>query len=115
MIEAVFATGLPFAKCAELPSALLALGRLLPVCAGVRQWGAVALDLAYVSAGRFDGFWERRLNIWDLAAGLILVREAGGLAGPIQADGDILSGGEIICANESLYENLVKTVRNPAG
>ena len=115
MIEAVFATGLPFAGRAELPAALRDLGRLLPVCAGVRQWGAAALDLAYVSAGRFDGFWERRLNIWDLAAGLILVREAGGLADSIQADGDILSDGEIICANENLYENLIETIRNPAG
>ena len=115
MIEAVFATGLPFAGRAELPSALRDLGRLLPVCAGVRQWGAAALDLAYVSAGRFDGFWERRLKIWDLAAGLILVREAGGLADSIQADGDILSDGEIICANENLYENLIETIRNPTG
>ena len=115
MIESVFATGLPFAGRAELPSALRDLGRLLPVCAGVRQWGAAALDLAYVSAGRFDGFWERRLKIWDLAAGLILVREAGGLADSIQADGDILSDGEIICANENLYENLIETIRNPTG
>src|SRR5690606_32514723 len=78
MIESIFATGLPFAGSSDLPPTLKDLARLLPACAGVRRWGAAALDLAYVAAGRYDGYWERRLNAWDLAAGVILVREAGG-------------------------------------
>ena len=112
MIEAVFATGLPFAGRADLPASLRDLGRLLPVCAGVRQSGSAALDLSYVAAGRFDGFWERRLNVWDLAAGLIVLREAGGLASPIDKSCDILGDGEIICSNEPLYETFLAAIRN---
>ena len=114
MIEAVFATGLPFAGRADLPASLRDLGRLLPVCAGVRQSGSAALDLSYVAAGRFDGFWERRLNVWDLAAGLIILREAGGLASPIDESLDILGDGQIICSNEPLYETFLAAVRNAA-
>ncbi len=112
MIEACFATGLPFGGRSDLPETLKDLGRLLPVCAGVRRWGAAALDLAYVAAGRYDGFWERRLNAWDMAAGLLIVREAGGLAEPIRKGGDILTDGEIICANEPLFEGFARIVRN---
>lgn len=86
MIESVFATGLPFANNAYLPATLKDLGQLLPQCAGVRRWGAAALDLAYVAAGRYEGYWERGLKPWDLAAGIVLVREAGGLVEPIRED-----------------------------
>ena len=77
----------------------------------MRRWGSAALDLAYVAAGRYDGYWERRLNAWDLAAGLVIVREAGGLAEPIEAGGDIVADGTIICANEQLFSPLGKLVR----
>jgi myo-inositol-1(or 4)-monophosphatase len=79
MREAVFATGIPYGAKRTLPATLQDLARLMPECAGVRRWGAAALDLAYVAAGRYDGFWERELSPWDIAAGLVLVREAGGL------------------------------------
>jgi myo-inositol-1(or 4)-monophosphatase len=111
MIESIFATGLPFGGREELPDTLRELGRILPVCAGVRRWGAAALDLAYVAAGRYDGYWERRLNAWDIAAGLLIVREAGGLAEPIDPRGDMLRDGTIVCANDSLFEPLAKLVR----
>jgi len=111
MIESIFATGLPFGGRPDLPDTLQELARILPGCAGVRRWGTASLDLAYVAAGRYDGFWERRLNAWDLAAGLILVREAGGLAEPLEKDGDILGDGAMICANEALFDPLVKLVR----
>lgn len=111
MIESVFATGLPFGGRPDLPDTLRELGRVLPGCAGVRRWGSAALDLAYVAAGRYDGYWERRLNAWDLAAGLVIVREAGGLAEPIDANGDILADGAMICANEALFDPLCKLVR----
>ena len=112
MIESVFSTGLPFAGRSDLPETLKELGRVLPGCAGVRRWGAAALDLAYVAAGRYDGFWERRLNAWDIAAGLIIVREAGGLAEPVDPAGNIIEDGTIICANEPLFAPLAKLVRN---
>ena len=111
MIESVFSTGLPFGGRADLPETLQDLARLMPTCAGVRRWGAAALDLAYVAAGRYEGYWERRLNAWDLAAGVILVKEAGGLVQPLNADGDILLDGEIICANEPIFENFAKIIR----
>lgn len=111
MIEAVFATGLPFGGRADLPETLHDLARVLPGCAGVRRWGSAALDLAYVAAGRYDGFWERSLNAWDLAAGLVIVREAGGLIEPIDKNGDIVEDGEVICANEPLFDPLCKLIR----
>jgi myo-inositol-1(or 4)-monophosphatase len=111
MIESIFATGLPFGGRSDLPATLKDLGRLMPVCAGVRRWGAASLDLAYVAAGRYDGFWERRLKPWDLAAGLIIAKEAGGLAEAINPAGDILSEGEIICANEAIYSSFAKVIR----
>ncbi len=112
MIESIFATGLPFGGRPDLPITLQELARIMPTCAGVRRWGAAALDLAYVAAGRYDGFWERRLNAWDLAAGIIIVREAGGLVEPLNPDGDILSDGEVICANEPLFEGFAKIIRD---
>ena len=111
MIEAIFATGLPFGGRSDLPDTLQDLARILPTCAGVRRWGAAALDLAYVGAGRYDGFWERRLHSWDMAAGLLIAREAGALVEPLRPGGDILEDGEIICANERIFEQFAATIR----
>jgi myo-inositol-1(or 4)-monophosphatase len=111
MIESIFATGLPFGGRSDLPATLQDLARLMPVCAGVRRWGSAALDLAYVASGRYDGFWERRLNSWDLAAGMLIVKEAGGLVEPMNPAGDVLTDGEIICANEAIFSSFAKVVR----
>ena len=111
LIESVFSTGLPFAGRSDLPLTLRELARLMPVVAGVRRWGAASLDLAYVAAGRYDGYWERRLQSWDIAAGSLIVREAGGLVEPLNPNGNIVEDGEIICANEPLFEQLAKIVR----
>ena len=111
MIESIFATGLPFAGRSDLPETLQDLARLLPVTAGVRRFGAASLDLAYVAAGRYDGFWERRLQPWDMAAGLVIAREAGGLVEPINPQGDILEDGEVVCANEAIFSTFAKVVR----
>ena len=96
MNEAIFATGLPWAGRSDLPETLQDLARLLPVCSGVRRFGAASLDLAYVAAGRYDGFWERRLHAWDIAAGIVILREAGGLIEPLEPDADLLTGGAMI-------------------
>tara|TARA_R110002094_G_scaffold43417_10_gene55542 strand:- start:251 stop:1036 length:786 start_codon:yes stop_codon:yes gene_type:complete len=111
MIESIFATGLPFGGRSDLPATLQDLARIMPTCAGVRRFGSAALDLAYVAAGRYDGFWERRLNAWDLAAGVIIVKEAGGLVEPLNPKGDILSDGEIICSNEAIFSSFSKVIR----
>lgn len=111
MIESIFATGLPFGGRSDLPETLKDLGRLLPTCAGVRRWGAAALDMAYVAAGRYDGFWERRLHAWDLAAGIVIVREAGGLVQPLDETRDILEDGAVICANQAIFDQFAKAIR----
>lgn len=111
LIESIFATGLPFAGRADLPETLQDLARLLPATAGVRRFGSAALDMAYVAAGRYEGFWERRLHAWDLAAGIIIVKEAGGLAESIDPEASIVESGEVICSNEPIFESFAKVVR----
>ncbi|MFK7869465.1 MAG: inositol monophosphatase family protein [Roseobacter sp.] len=111
MIEALFATGVPFGGRMDLPDTLKEIARVAPACSGIRRWGAAALDLAYVAAGRYDGYWERRLNAWDLAAGLIIVREAGGLVEAIEPTGNSLEDGTVLCCNEPLFGPLAKLVR----
>ena len=112
MLECLFATGIPFGGRRDLPDALQDMARLMPACAGVRRWGAAALDLAYVAAGRFDGYWERGLQAWDMAAGLLLVREAGGFAEPIRAGDDLLSSGTVIGANSAIFNSFAGVIRN---
>ncbi len=112
MHEAVFATGVPFSTKKTLPATLADLARLMPACAGMRRWGVASLDLAYVAAGRFDGYWERELQPWDIAAGILLVKEAGGLIGPVREGYDILEKGALICANENLFAPLTKIIRD---
>ena len=105
----LFGTGLPFGGRRGLPEMLGELGRMMPRTAGVRRWGTASLDLAYVAAGRFDGFWERALKPWDVAAGMILVREAGGLVGTIGETAetqDPLPSGDIIAAAPGAYGHL---------
>ena len=111
MLECIFATGVPFGGRPTLPATLQDLARLMPVCAGVRRWGAAALDLAYVAAGRYDGYWERGLNPWDIAAGLLLVREAGGFTGPIQEGASIFESRGCVAANTHAFETLTSIVR----
>lgn len=114
MVEAVFATGIPYAGSGPLPAVLQDLARLMPRCAGVRRWGAAALDLAYVAAGRFDGYWERGIKPWDIAAGLILVREAGGFVEPIREthEGALADAAQIIAGNSNLFQGFAEVIRS---
>jgi myo-inositol-1(or 4)-monophosphatase len=91
MSHALLATGIPFSEYGDHEQFLNELRRVMPAVSGVRRPGAAALDLAYVAAGRYDGFWERGLSAWDFAAGVVLVREAGGFVSeidgrPVHAD-----------------------------
>jgi myo-inositol-1(or 4)-monophosphatase len=115
MREAVFATGIPFAAVAPARRLAFArtLGTLMPQVAGIRRFGSAALDLAWVAAGRYDGYWELGLKPWDYAAGLLLVREAGGYA--TNPDGgevvwDAGHGGDIVAANPALHSRLLEPV-----
>ncbi|ETX28930.1 inositol monophosphatase family protein [Roseivivax isoporae] len=77
LTPALFATGIPFGDMPHIDAHARDIARLVPQCAGVRRMGAAALDLAWVAAGRYDGFWERRLRPWDIAGGLVIMRAAG--------------------------------------
>jgi myo-inositol-1(or 4)-monophosphatase len=112
MIESLFATGIPFGGRADLPETIKDVAKIAPSVAGIRRFGAAALDLAYVAAGRYEGFWERRLNSWDMAAGLVIVREAGGFIEPLNPKGDIFADGEVICANEAIFSTFAKVIRS---
>ena len=112
MAECLFATGLPWAGRSDLPETLQDLARILPACAGVRRFGSAALDLACVAAGRCDGFWERRLHAWDVAAGIIILKEAGGLIEPLDPSGDLIADGALVCANDAVFDAFAKVVRS---
>lgn len=112
LIESLFATGMPFGGRRELPAMLGDQARLLPACAGVRSWGSAALNLAYVAAGRYEGYWERGLSAWDIAAGILLVREAGGFIEPLTPGEDELASGEIIAANGEVFDSFARIIRN---
>jgi myo-inositol-1(or 4)-monophosphatase len=86
------------------------LDRVSAEVAGVRRLGTASLDLAYVAAGRLDGFWEYGLKPWDMAAGIVLVREAGGLVGRLE-DGDLLEAGTLVAANQGIYPRLMELLR----
>ena len=111
MNEALFSTGLPFADRGDYARTYKELSRLLPITSGVRRFGAAALDLAYVAAGRYDGFWEWDLKPWDLAAGIVIVKEAGGLVEAMDPAGNPIETGDIICGNGELFERFAKIIR----
>jgi myo-inositol-1(or 4)-monophosphatase len=79
--------------------------------AGLRRFGAASLDLAFVAAGRLDGYWERNLSSWDVAAGTIIVREAGGIVSCVDGESDPLKTGHVICGNEFIHAEMVKILR----
>ncbi len=113
--EAVIATGTPWHGKSEDAHTGFAreIAAMTPACAGIRRYGSAALDLAWVAAGRFDGFWERGLKAWDIAAGIVLVREAGGHIGEIDG-GDVMSTGNIVAGNEDLEPLIRQQLRHAA-
>ena len=103
--EAVFATGIPFAGVPRKPEFTQILARIMPQVAGVRRFGSAALDLAWTAAGRYDGYWELGIKPWDMAAGLVMVREAGGFATD-PAGADPWPGGDVVAGNPALQGRL---------
>lgn len=110
--DAVVATGLPPARRQSYSELAAELDSLTPRTAGIRRLGSAALDLAYVAAGRFDGFWEQGLHPWDMAAGIVLVREAGGLVGEIDGGSNMMVSSNILAANDRLYDDFAAALRN---
>lgn len=111
---ALLGTGIPFRAHQDLDRYVDGLRRLLPDTAGVRRIGSAALDLAYVACGRFDGFFELSLNVWDVAAGVLLVQEAGGIVADWTGNPEALRTGDIVAANPKLLRAMLQRLNAPA-
>jgi myo-inositol-1(or 4)-monophosphatase len=112
LADTVVACGLPHAGRGDLTLFRSELAAVQAQVAGLRRFGAAALDLAWVAAGRFDAFWERNLSIWDMAAGVLMVREAGGYATDVDGGDDMFTKGHVIAGNEFLHKVLLQTLKN---
>jgi myo-inositol-1(or 4)-monophosphatase len=108
---ALLGTGIPFKDQSFLDAYLGMLKSLLKDAAGIRRAGSAALDLAYVAAGRLDGFWEIGLNQWDMAAGVLLIQEAGGLVSDLEGGDRYFENGSIVCANPKLHGPMLDLIR----
>jgi len=103
-------TGFPV-KFVELHALYLSLfSKIFPKTAGMRRAGSAALDLAYVAAGRLDGFWEMQLNLWDYAAGILLIKEAGGMVGDFLGSEEYLNSGHIVAGNLKIFKALLQQI-----
>ncbi len=107
LTDCVIATGIPFHGLPGHKPFLKKLERVMDNVAGVRRMGAASLDLAYVAAGRYDGYWETGLKPWDLAAGILLVREAGGFITELDGGKNILGSGNVLAANPKMHKQLL--------
>lgn len=104
-------TGFPYKEFSHLDAYLAIFRTLLTKTSGLRRPGSAALDLAYTAAGRLDGFWEFGLNAWDIAAGSLLIIEAGGMVGDLQGNDNYLRSGNIIAGNPKIYTQLLTTIK----
>jgi myo-inositol-1(or 4)-monophosphatase len=110
LADALIATGIPFLGHGNFAEWSRIFGAIAPEVAGIRRFGSAALDLAWVAAGRFDGYWESDLNRWDVAAGMLLVREAGGFVSDYRGGDRPIERNEFLAANDGLHSKLHKLV-----
>jgi myo-inositol-1(or 4)-monophosphatase len=111
---ALIGTGFPFRALERLPAYLAQFAAVTGAASGIRRAGSAALDLADVAAGRLDGFWELKLSSWDIAAGALLIREAGGMVTTLDGSADVLSGdgnGSIVAGNSAMHRWLLELIR----
>src|SRR5262245_25120637 len=111
LAEAVIGTGIPYGDRADDRAYMATLAGVMAATSGVRRMGAAALDLAYVAAGRYDGFWEFGLSPWDIAAGILLVREAGGYVSDIAGGHGMMASGDVLAANDHLHLPLAAVIK----
>lgn len=112
---ALLGTGFPFKQQQHLDAYLAMFKALFPMTAGIRRAGSAALDLAYVAAGRLDGFWEIGLQPWDMAAGSLLIQEAGGLVGDFSGGGEHLSSGNVVAGNAKIFKAMLQKLHPHLG
>lgn len=111
LADAVIACGLPHQGRGDLALFRREIAAVQPHVVGLRRFGSAALDLAWIAAGRFDGYWERNLSAWDLAAGILLVREAGGFVTDLAGGDGMLDNGDVIAGNEKIHDQLLRLLR----
>ncbi len=109
--QTILATGLPFKDKTKYADYAVRLNKIFHACGDIRRAGSAALDLAYVAAGRHDGYWERGIKPWDIAAGELLVRESGGLVTDFSGNNDPLYKGEIVAGSAKVVQGLVKHLK----
>jgi myo-inositol-1(or 4)-monophosphatase len=109
--DALIGTGFPFKEVSRLELYTRQLARFMQSAAGVRRAGAAALDLAYVACGRLDGFWELGLSPWDMAAGTLLIQEAGGLVADLRGESGFMESGDIAAATPKIFPALLEALR----
>ena len=114
---ALLGTGIPFKarQAGHLAAYSRSLEQLAGRCGGIRRAGAAALDLAYVAAGRLDGFWEIGLAPWDLAAGALLIREAGGLIADFRGGADFQASGNVVCGGPKCFKAILQVANRELG
>lgn len=110
MSNTLLATGFPVRQPEHMDAWIKMFSAILPRTSGIRRAGSAALDLAYVAAGRFDGFWEIGLQSWDMAAGCLLIQEAGGMTGDFLGGQKVLDSGNIIAGNPDIYPQLLRLI-----
>jgi myo-inositol-1(or 4)-monophosphatase len=109
--NSILATGFPFKNKQALPEYMNSFEKIFTQCGDIRRCGSAALDLAYVAAGRYDGYWERGVKAWDIAAGELLVRESGGLVTDFSGGNDPMNKGEIVAGSPKVVQALVKHLK----
>jgi myo-inositol-1(or 4)-monophosphatase len=110
LADSLIATGLPYSDFQRLEPYMDSLTHLCLSSLGIRRLGSAATDLAYVACGRFEGFYEYGLHPWDIAAGIILVREAGGMVSDFSGNGNNLNGDEILASSTQIYKEFLDNV-----
>ena len=108
--KSLIGTGFPYREFAHIDTYLAMFRDLTQKTSGLRRAGAATLDLAYVAAGRLDGFWEFGLSAWDMAAGSLLITEAGGLVGDLEGNGGYLESGNIVAGNPKIFSQLIQAL-----
>lgn len=108
--DCLIGTGIPFRDLTHMDAYLNIFKDIIPRVAGIRRPGSAALDLSYVAAGRYDGFWEIGLAPWDMAAGVLMIKEAGGLVGDLEGDDTYLESGQILAGNPKIFSQLLQII-----